>query len=143
MTWPTKLTSGLTMVSKFIKNTVLTMMILLSSESMLCVCVFSHVLLFAASWTVACQSPLSVGFSRHEYWSGLLFPTPGDLSDPGIEPLSLEAPASAGGFFTTSATWDTPIELAKKFIRVFYHILRISLQSKISLYCLRVAFSGI
>ena len=45
--------------------------------------------LFAAPWIVACQVPLSVGFSRQEYWSGLPFPPPGDLPDPGIEPLSV------------------------------------------------------
>ena len=48
---------------------------------------FSHVLLFAILWTVACQVALSMGFSRQEYWSGLLFPSPGSL-DPGIEPGS-------------------------------------------------------
>ena len=42
----------------------------------------------AVSWTVACQAPLSIGFSRQEYWSGLPFPSPGDLPDPGIEPGS-------------------------------------------------------
>ena len=42
----------------------------------------------ATPWTVACQAPLSVGFSRHEYWNGLPFPSPGDLHDPGIEPGS-------------------------------------------------------
>ena len=47
--------------------------------------VASHVQLFATPWTVACQSPLSMGFSRQEYWSGLPFPAPGDLPDPGIE----------------------------------------------------------
>ena len=47
------------------------------------------------------------GFSRQEYWSGLPFPTPGDLPDPGIEPESLTSPALAGGFFTSSATWET------------------------------------
>ena len=47
--------------------------------------VLSHVLLFGISWTVALQAPLSMGFSRQEYWSELLFPTPGDLPDPGIE----------------------------------------------------------
>ena len=49
-----------------------------------------HLLLQAAltiSWTVACQSSLSMGFSRQEYWSGLPFPLPGDLPDPGIEPM--------------------------------------------------------
>jgi len=44
--------------------------------------------------------------SRQEYWSELPFPTPGDLRDPGIEPTSLASPALAGGFFTTSATWE-------------------------------------
>ena len=46
----------------------------------------SHVQLFATPWTVAYQAPPSMGFSRQEYWSGLLFPSPGDLTDPGIEP---------------------------------------------------------
>ena len=53
---------------------------------------------FATPWTVALQAPLSMGFSRQEYWSGWPFPFPGDLHDPGIEPAS---PALAGGFFTT------------------------------------------
>ena len=59
---------------------------------------FSFVLLFVALWTMVCQGPLSMGFSRQEYWSGLPFPHPGDLPDPGIEPGS---PASADRFFTT------------------------------------------
>ena len=46
------------------------------------------------------------GFSRRERWSGLPFPSPGDLPDPGIKPMSLMSPASAGGFFTTSTTWE-------------------------------------
>ena len=45
-------------------------------------------------------------FSRQEYWSGLPFPSPGDFPNPGIEPSSLTSPALAGGFFTTSATWE-------------------------------------
>ena len=48
----------------------------------------SHVQLFETSWTVACQAPPSMEFSRQEYWSGLPFPSPGDLADPGIEPWS-------------------------------------------------------
>ena len=48
----------------------------------------SHVRLFVTPWTVAHQAPLSMGFSRQEYWSGLPFPSPGDLSNPGIEPTS-------------------------------------------------------
>ena len=59
--------------------------------------------------TAARQAPLSLGFSRQEYWSGLLYPPPGDLPDPGIEPVSLTSPASGGRFFTTSATWEAPV----------------------------------
>ena len=61
----------------------------------------SHVQLFATSWTVAHHVPLSMGFPRQEYWSGLPFPLPGDLPDPGIEPSSPASPALAGRFFTT------------------------------------------
>ena len=53
----------------------------------------SCVQLFVTPWTVACQAPLSMGFSRQEYWSGLPFPPPRDLPDPGIKPLSLVSPA--------------------------------------------------
>ena len=49
-------------------------------------CVLSQVQLFVTPWTVACQAPLSMGFLKQEYWSGLSFPPPGDLSDPGIKP---------------------------------------------------------
>ena len=49
---------------------------------------FSHSRLFVTLWTVVCQAPLSMGFSRREYWSGLPCPPPGDLPDPGIEPES-------------------------------------------------------
>ena len=55
---------------------------------------------FAIS-TVAFQTPLSMEFSRQDYQSGLPFPTPGNLPDPGIEPMSPASPALAGGFFTT------------------------------------------
>ena len=48
----------------------------------------SRVRLFVTPWTIAYQAPPSMGFSRHECWSGLLFPSPGDLPDPGIEPWS-------------------------------------------------------
>ena len=67
---------------------------------------FSHVQLFAAPWTVARKAPLSMGFSRQEYWSVLLCPPPGDLPDPRSKPASLMSPALAGGFFTTSTTWE-------------------------------------
>ena len=55
-------------------------------------------------WTTARQVPLSMGFSRQEYWNGLLFPTIGDHLNPGIKHTSLASPALAGGFFTTSGT---------------------------------------
>ena len=55
----------------------------------------SCVQLFVIPWTVAYQAPLSMGFSRQEYWSGLLFPFPGDLPDPGIEPRSPTLQADA------------------------------------------------
>ena len=57
--------------------------------------VVSH---FATPWTMAHQTPLSMGFSRQEHWKGLPFPPPGDLPDPGIK---LVSPALAGRFFTT------------------------------------------
>ena len=63
------------------------------------VCVLSWVQLFATPWTVAHQASLSMGFSRQEYWSGLPFSPPGDLSDPGIKPMSPVMPALAGEFF--------------------------------------------
>ena len=61
---------------------------------------------FAAPWTVAHQAPLSMEFSRQEYWSGLPFCSPRDLPHPGIEPASLASLALAGRFVTTSATWE-------------------------------------
>ena len=69
---------------------------------------FSRVRLSASLWTVACQSPLSMGFSRQEYWSGLPYPPPGDFPKPGTEPMSLMSPALADRFFTARATWETP-----------------------------------
>ena len=60
-------------------------------------------------WTVAHQASLSMGFSRQEYWSGLPVPSPGDLPDPGIRPMSLKSSALAGEFFTTGATWEAPM----------------------------------
>ena len=64
---------------------------------------FSHVLLFGTPQAAVGQASLSMEFSMQEYWSGLPFPTPGDLLDPGIEPVYLRYPAFAGRFFTTSA----------------------------------------
>ena len=67
--------------------------------------VLSLVWLFAAFWTMAFQAPLSMGFSRQEYWSGLPLPPPGDIPNSGIEPTSPASPALAGGFFTTAPPW--------------------------------------
>ena len=72
---------------------------------------FSHVQHFVTSWIVAHQAPLSMGFSKQEYWSGLPFPSPVDLPDPGIEPASLMSPALASRFFTTSTTQEASRQL--------------------------------
>ena len=65
---------------------------------------FSHVLLFATLWIVACQAPLSLGLSRQEYWSGFPCPPPGDLPNPGLEPTSAASPL-AGELFTPNAIY--------------------------------------
>ena len=65
-----------------------------------CVCAAAQLCLTVSPWTVACQTPLSVGFSRQEYWSGLPYPSPGDLPDPGIKPVSPAALELAGRLFT-------------------------------------------
>ena len=75
--------------------------------------VLSHVWLFMTLWTVAHQASLSMGFSRQEYWSGFPCPPPGDLSDLGIEPVSLKSPALAGRPFITSATWEAPKQVLR------------------------------
>ena len=67
----------------------------------MCAQSLGHVQLFAIQCKVALQAPLSMECFRQDYWSGLPFPTPGDLPNPGIEPVSVGSPALAGGFFTT------------------------------------------
>ena len=66
---------------------------------------YSHVQLFATSWTITRQAPLPMGFSRQEYLSGLLLPSPRGLPDLGVKPTF---PALAGRFFTTSTSWEAP-----------------------------------
>ena len=72
-------------------------------------CVLSPVWLFATPRTIAHQAFLSMGFSRQEYWSGLPFPSSGDLLNPGIKLVSPATPALAVGFFYHWATWETHI----------------------------------
>ena len=74
------------------------------------VCVLSPVRFFENSWTPARHAPLSTGFSRQECWRGLPFLSPGDLSDPGIKPVSLVFPTLADGFVTTSTTWRDMVQ---------------------------------
>ena len=66
----------------------------------------THVQLFVTLWTVACQAPMSMGFSTQDYWSGLPCLPSGDLPDSGMESVSRRFPALAGRFFTTSTTWE-------------------------------------
>ena len=75
---------------------------------------------FVTPWTVARQAPLSWDFSRQEYWSGLPFPSLGDIPDPGIEPTS---PASTGRFFITEPpgkpSWSlSPTKLPRRMVRI-------------------------
>ena len=70
------------------------------------------------AWTVAHQAPLSMGYSRQEYWDGLLCPLPGDLTDSETETASLMSPALAGGFSTTSTTWEVSFGTGSKYHKV-------------------------
>ena len=71
---------------------------------------FSHFWLCATLWTIAYQALLSMALSGQEYWTGLPCCPPGDLSDPGTEPVSPMSPALAGGFFTTGTSMGSPTE---------------------------------
>ena len=80
------------------------------------VCMLSHISCFrlcTTPCTVALQAPLSMEFSRQEYWSGLPFLYPGDLPDPGIKPASFMSPALTGGFFTTSTIREAPTKTGR------------------------------
>ena len=96
----------------------------------LCACVLSHISpirLCATSWTIAHQAPLSMGFPRQEYWSGLPCPSPGDLPNPGVEPVSLMSPALADRFFTTSATWEALGTTFKKILTKLVEVMEFQL----------------
>ena len=77
----------------------------------------SHVQLFVTPWTIACQAPLSMEFSRQGYWSGLPFPSPGDLPNPGIEPRSPAVQADSllkpPGKPNSSMLWDYSMYMSK------------------------------
>ena len=77
---------------------------------------------FATPWTVALQAPLSMGFPRQEYWNGLPFPTPGDLPNPEIKPMSPASPALASGFFNTEPLGN-PIKSVCVYIYIYIYRL--------------------
>ena len=77
---------------------------------------FGHVWLFVTLCTVACQVPLSMGFSRQGNWSGLPCPTPGGLPDPGIKPTSLTPLALAGGFFAMSTCYRHSVQFSRSVV---------------------------
>ena len=77
----------------------------------------SSILAWKIPWTVVCQAPLSMGFSRQEYWSGLPFLSPGALPNPGIKLASLASPALAGRFFTSPATREAQFILSGPLIQ--------------------------
>ena len=82
---------------------------------------FSHVRLFATLWTVVRQAPLSMGFSRLEYWGSWPCPPPRDLPNPGIEPGSTVSPTLASGFFTTCVLGNIKFES----LNIYYFLLYI------------------
>ena len=86
----------------------------------------SRVRLFVAPWTIALQAPLSLGFSRREYWSGLPFPSPGHLPNPGIKPTS---PALADGFFTAEPPGKRPDNVVGTWVQTKHNAF-INLYSK-------------
>ena len=81
---------------------------------------------FTTPWTVARQAPLLMGFPRQEYWSGLPFPSPGDLPDPGIKPTSLGPPALAGGFFTIEPAGENHMYILSIYMGSLYLCVYIS-----------------
>ena len=82
---------------------------------------FCHVWLFAAPWTVAHQAPLSMGFSRQEYWNGLPCPPPGDLPDPGIKPTSSVSPTFQADSLPLSH-WGSSIDTLLLLLSRFSHV---------------------
>ena len=101
----------------------------------MCVCVLTQLLssvwLFVTPWTEAIQGPLSVEFSRQEYWSRLPFPPPQDLPNPAIKPVSLVSYALAGGFFTTMSCGKPSVQILYPFhARSSWHLFRDTRRAK-------------
>ena len=99
-----------------------------------CAQLFSHAWLSVIPWTIARQTPLSMEFSRQEYWSGLPFHSPGDLSDSGIKLVALASPSLAGRFFTTIVIWEAYINLLH-ILFVLFIFVHYSTSIIILLYC--------
>ena len=91
------------------------------------VCVFNHVRLFANPQTEAHWAPLSIEFSRQKYWNGLPFPTPGNLPDPGIEPMSPVSPALGGRVFTAEPPGKPPCWFKKE--GAFWRVVLIKVEA--------------
>ena len=124
-TWLKRLSSSSSSSSKTVIHRWLLLMVESKTRScwfVLCLCVLSALVMFnfATLWTVARQAPLPMGFFLQEYCSGLPFPSPGNLLDPGIK---LTSPVLAGGFFfTTVATWEAPFILRVRTPDSFNHL---------------------
>jgi len=89
-------------------------------------------------WTVACQAPLSMGFSRYEYWSRLLCPPPGDLPDPGTEPASLSLHWQAGCLPLGYTDYRDSSKNSLSFFFLLNHIVQIFFSA-----LQKIAFSGV
>ena len=94
-------------------------------------------LTLATPWTVAHQAPLSIKFSRHEYWSRWPLPSPGDLPDPGIKPESLASPVLASGFFTSWITGQAQkiYNTVSIFLSHPIFLMPLSFAQKIDIFC--------
>ena len=103
---------------------------------------FSCVQLTATLKTIVCQAPLSMGFSRQEYWSGLPCPSPGDLPNPGIKPVSFTCSALGGGFFTTSTTNKDLLYHTRNYIQCFIIIYNGKESEKVCMYMHIWGFPG-
>ena len=94
-----------------------------------CDCMLSHVRFF-----VALQAPLSMGFPRQEYWSGLPFPSPKDLLNLEIEPTSPASPALAGGFFTANPPGKPSLLLVSAFFRLHTQVMSLGIYHSVFIF---------